>query len=127
MMVLALMAMLAGVVVLSVRPILTLGKQRTARAEIATICSALENFYSVHGRYPTSDEGVNILTQKTDKLSEGLLQGLPVDPWGQEYHYTCPGRSGRPYDVICYGSDGREGGSGADEDVTSWKLKEVTK
>ena len=25
-----------------------------------------------------------------------------------------------PYDIICYGADGKEGGSGADADITNW-------
>ena len=123
--VLALMALLAGIVTVSVRPLLSRGKQNAARTEISNICSALESFYSVEGRYPTNDEGLAQLTQKTDRIPEPLLANLPVDPWGRPYQYLQPGRNSRPYEVISYGADGREGGQGADADICSWNLREA--
>jgi general secretion pathway protein G len=124
--VLALMAILASVVTLSVRPIMTKGKQNAARAEIGNICSALETFNTLYGRYPTNDEGLAILTQKTDKLPEGLLKEVPSDPWGHPYQYNVPGQESQPYEVICFGADGKEGGDGADADISSEHLKDST-
>ena len=123
-MVLALIGLLAGVVAIGVRPMLGKGKQQAARAEIATIVSALESFYTVYGSYPTNDEGIDILTRKTEKLDAALLQSKPVDPWGREYVYSQPGRDDNAYEVICLGQDGREGGTSLDEDIVSWALKE---
>ena len=123
--VLALMALLASIVTVSVRPLLSRGKQNAARTEISNICSALESFYSVEGRYPTNDEGLAQLAQKTERIPEPLLAGLPVDPWGRPYQYLQPGRNNRPYEVISYGADGREGGQGADADICSWNLREA--
>jgi general secretion pathway protein G len=122
--VLALMAILSSVVTLSVRPIMTKGKQNAARAEIGNISSALETFNTLYGRYPTNDEGLAILTQKTDKLPEGLLKEVPSDPWGHPYQYNVPGQDGQPYEVICLGADGKEGGDGADADISSEHLKD---
>jgi len=121
--VLALIGLLAGIVTIGVRPMLTRGKQNAARAEIAQICQALEQFYSVYGRYPTNDEGIAALRKTTDKITDPLLTQDPKDPWGRPYVYAEPGRNG-PYDVICLGADGREGGTGADTDIVSWDLKE---
>jgi general secretion pathway protein G len=123
--VLALIGLLAGIVTISVRPMLTRGKQNAARAEIANICQALDQFYSVYGRYPTNDEGLLILHQPTERIPEPLLTQRPGDPWGRAYQYNVPGRD-QPYEVICFGADGREGGSGADADIVSWDLKEGT-
>ena len=121
--VLALMAILAGIVTVNVRHHLVTGKQNAARSEIGTICDALEAFYSQYGRYPTAAEGLAVLSQKSDKLPEPLLKQMPVDPWGHPYQYNQPGRTGEPYEVVCFGADGREGGEGADADIYSWNLK----
>ena len=96
--VLALMAIVAGIVTLSIRPLMVKGKQDAARTGINTVCSALESFYTVYGRYPSNEEGLNILRQKTEKLTDPLLTGEPVDPWGHPYQYNTPGREG-PYEV----------------------------
>lgn len=122
--VLALMAVLAAIVTLSVRPLMAKGKQNAARSQVAHLCSALESYYTLHGRYPTEEEGLVVLTQKSDKLPEGLLQQVPTDPWGHAFQYNTPGRNGEPYEIVCFGADGREGGSGADADIYSWSLKD---
>jgi general secretion pathway protein G len=122
--VLALIGLLAGIVTIGVRPMLTRGKQSAARSEISSIRQALEHFYSVYGRYPTNDEGLLVLRKATEKISEPLLTQDPKDPWGRAYVYAEPGRK-EPYEVICLGADGREGGAGADMDIVSWDLKEA--
>jgi len=123
--VLALIGMLAGIVTISVRPMLTRGKQNAARAEIAAIRQALDQFYSVYGRYPSNDEGLDVLRKPTERIPEPLLTQEPKDPWSHAYQYNEPGRT-EPYEVICFGADGREGGTGADMDIVSWDLKEAS-
>ena len=45
-------------------------------------------------------------------------EDLPVDPWGNEYVLRPGGGGGdRGYDIISYGADGREGGTGNDQDI----------
>ena len=44
---------------------------------------------------------------------------LPLDPWGAPYIYLIPGRAGEAFEVLTYGADGEEGGSGANEDLSS--------
>lgn len=123
MVVIVIIGLLAGVVTVNVRGYLDRAKQNAVRSEIATIMQALETFYATYGRYPTNEEGLDILTKPTEKLAEALLSAKPVDPWGRSYQYTSPGSKG-PYEVICYGSDGREGGKGPDADISSNNLKE---
>ena len=125
--VLALMAIVAGIVTVSVRPLMVKGKQDAARTEVGNICNALEAYYGVYGAYPTNQDGLAVLRRKTEKLTEPLLTQEPVDPWGKPYQYNAPGRDGAPYEVICFGADGREGGSGADKDIASWDLKDGAK
>ncbi len=123
--VLVLIGLLAGLVIVNVRPLMARGKQEAARAQIASFNGALSTFDGVYGRFPTNEEGLEILAKKTSKLSEPLLaqRAVPLDPWGRPYQYNSPGRA-EPYEIICYGADGREGGTGADADVVSWQLQD---
>jgi general secretion pathway protein G len=124
MFVFVLIGILATLVTVNVRYYLLKGKQIAARAEISTICGSLEVFHSVNGRYPDNSEGLTVLTQRSEKQPEPLLPQIPMDPWGHPYQYNQPGRNG-PYEVICFGADGRPGGTGADKDIVSWDLKDT--
>ena len=119
--VLALMALVAGVVTLNVRYFVNKGKDDAVRVEIATIENALEAFYNVEGRYPTNEEGLAVLAEPRGVGGESLLARVPRDPWRNPYQYVRPGLYG-PYDVICLGADGREGGDGLDADMASYDL-----
>jgi Type II secretion system (T2SS), protein G len=47
------------------------------------------------------------------------LPGAPFkDAWGHELTYRNPGR-GNDYDLVSYGSDGKEGGEGLDADISA--------
>jgi general secretion pathway protein G len=123
MIVIVIIGLLAGVVTVNVRGYLLKAKQNAARQEIATVMHALDTFYATYNRYPTNEEGLAILTRPGEKLPEPLLSGEPRDPWGHPYQYNSPGANA-PYEVICYGVDGREGGEGGDTDITSANLKQ---
>ncbi len=122
MIVIVIIGLLAGVVTINVRSYLIKAKQNTARHEIATIQQALDLFYGAYDRYPTNEEGIAILTEPTKKLVQPPLPSLPLDPWGNEYQYNS--LSSSTYEIICFGADGKEGGEGADADITSDNLKE---
>lgn len=118
MVVIVLIGLLAGAVAMGTRSYLISGKQAVAKMEISRIVQALDTFYTVHDRYPSNDEGIEVLAQATDRFPDGLLTKVPVDPWGQPYEYIHPGRE-KAYEVLCYGADGAEGGTGADQDISS--------
>ena len=121
MVVIVIIGLLAGVSTISVRTYLIRGKQNVARLEVSKICQAIDTFYSHFDRYPTAEEGIAVLATKSDTFPDGILSKAPIDPWGYPYEYLVPGRSG-PYEVISYGADHREGGSGADGDIASSAL-----
>ena len=110
--------LLSGVVTVSVRSYLVRGKQTVARMEIAKIAQAIDTFYSNFDRYPTNEEGLTVLIEKSDEFPDGLLNKVPTDPWGRPYEYNYPGQSA-PYDLVSYGADHQEGGAGADADLTN--------
>ncbi len=121
MVVIVLIGLLAGAVSLGVRGYLITGMQNIAKMEVAKIGQALETFYTAYDRFSANDEGLESLVRPSEKFPEGMLNKMPRDPWGHPYQYNQPGRNG-PYEVISYGADGREGGEGADSDITSADL-----
>jgi len=118
MVVIVIIGLLAGAVSVSVRSYMIRGKQGVAQLEFAKLSEALGTFYTAYDRYPTMEEGLEILSRSTEQFPDGLLGHHPVDPWGNAYEYNQPGRN-RAYEVICYGADAAEGGTGADKDITS--------
>ncbi|WP_040592140.1 type II secretion system major pseudopilin GspG [Schlesneria paludicola] len=126
MVVIVIIGLLAGVVTISVRSYLIRSRQNVAKMEIAKICQALETFYAQFDRYPTNEKGIAALTEKSTAFADGLLSKVPVDPWGNAYEYQSPGRKGA-YEVVSYGADHREGGTGADTDISSDDLSDQIK
>ncbi|MEM6473865.1 MAG: type II secretion system major pseudopilin GspG [Planctomycetota bacterium] len=121
MVVIVIIGLLSGVVTFSIRGYLIRSKQNVAKMEISKIVQALETFYTTYDRYPSNEEGLAVLSQPNADFPEGILTFLPLDPWGYDYEYISPGRA-RPFEVTSYGSDHREGGTGAAEDLSSDRL-----
>lgn len=122
MVVIVIIGLLAGAVTFSVRGYLITSKQNVARMDISKIVQALETFYIQYDRYPTNEEGLEILAAKTSKFPAGILTAVPRDPWGNSYQYNAPGRAA-PYEVVSFGADGREGGAGGEADISSENLR----
>jgi general secretion pathway protein G len=113
MVVIVIIGLLAGAVAIKVGDYIDKAKINRARSDIATIVNAVESFYADRGRYPGNDQGLSVLP----------LKGV-IDPWGRSYVYNAPGvRS--PFEVLCYGADGLEGGEGASADISSDDLHEA--
>jgi general secretion pathway protein G len=95
---------------------------KVARAQIAALETAVENFRLDMGRYPSSDEGLVALQKApgNDPRWSGpyLKKAVPADPWGNPYQYRAPGERG-DFDLVSLGRDGRPGGSGDDADLTN--------
>ena len=91
MVVMVIMGMLVGLAAVRYRSYLISSKQYTAKTQIATIVKAIETFYAQEGRYPTTDEGIQILADGTAAWPDGYLDKVPVDPWKRPYEYISPG------------------------------------
>jgi general secretion pathway protein G len=118
MVVVVIIGLLASLVTVRTRSYLTVSRQNAAKAEISKIADALEAFYAIQNHYPTNEEGIAVLCEKTSKFPDGLLSKVPKDPWGYDYVYNCPGRSAA-YEIICYAADGKEGGENENADIIS--------
>jgi len=116
--VMVIIGMLATMVVFRTRSYLIVSKQNAAKMEISRISEALETYYAMSDRYPTNEEGLSMLSKASANFPEGILKKLSVDPWQRDYQYNSPGKDSA-YEVICLGADGREGGEGADKDISS--------
>ena len=124
MVVVVIIGVMATAVTLSVTDYLVSAKQSVARNEIATIKSALAMFFMENDRFPTNEEGLKILKKKTPQHPGGILASDLKDPWDQAYIYVYPGAHG-VYDLVSYGADGMEGGTGGNLDIASWDLEEA--
>jgi general secretion pathway protein G len=97
-------------------------KVKAAKIQLQSFASALDLFYLDAGRFPSTSEGLAALVKQTPGVSAWngpYLRGgnVPNDPWSHGYVYRSPGEHA-PYDIISYGSDGQEGGSGVAADIT---------
>src|SRR5687767_12506496 len=116
MIVVVIIGLLAGVVTYATREYLERAKKQRARADVSVLAGAVDAFYLDKGRYPENQEGLKVLVP-------GFVKSLPTDPWGRPYQYVQPGKRGA-YEIVSYGADGREGGSGADADVASYDVEQ---
>jgi len=97
-------------------------KVKAAKIQLQSFSSALDLFYLDAGRFPSTSEGLTALVQRTPGVAAWngpYLKGgnVPNDPWSHAYVYRAPGEHG-PYDILSYGSDGQEGGSGIAADIS---------
>lgn len=98
-------------------------ERETTRAQIDAFVKALDTYRLDTGRYPPAETGLDALVVRpTDEIKwrgPYLQKAVPLDPWGNAYQYTFPGKHGE-FDVLSFGRDGRAGGVGDDADITSW-------
>jgi len=122
--VLTIISLLLGLVGPRVLNYLGESRVKTAKLQIESFSSALDLFYLDTGRYPTSSEGLDALTQRPASVSVWngpYLKGgrVPNDPWGNAYQYRVSAERTPPYEIMSLGSDGREGGTGTAADVSN--------
>ena len=127
MVVMLILSLIIGFVATNVIPIGDKAKQQTARADISTYGSSLDQFKLDMGSYPSELEGLEALqnlpsgAQNGDKYRPGgYVKLVKDDPWGNPYVYRFPGDNGL-FDILSYGADGEPGGEGFDKDIVSWE------
>jgi general secretion pathway protein G len=102
-------------------------KTSAARSQIEIFGLALDAYRMDNDWYPSTAQGLEALVT----LPSGdpparrwrgpyLKKGVPLDPWGRPYAYLGPSDAHpETYDVQTLGRDGKAGGTGEDEDLTS--------
>ncbi len=89
-------------------------KQKDAAAQISMLEEALDMYRLDHHKYPSTEEGLAA-------VKTYLKKELPMDPWGNPYHYKSPGEEDREYEIVSHGADNAQGGEGVNMDIVSWK------
>jgi general secretion pathway protein G len=97
-------------------------KVKAAKIQLQSFAGALDLFYLDAGRFPSTAEGLAALVRQTPGVAAWngpYLKGgnIPNDPWNHGYVYRSPGEHG-PYDIVSYGADGQEGGSGVAAEIS---------
>ncbi len=101
------------------------GKVTTTKASLKVLHQAVVDFKMDTGRYPTEETGLlELVEQPTDVegwAQDGYLESttLPKDSWKNDFIYQLNPESGKPFVIISYGADGKEGGEGYDTDLYS--------
>ena len=112
MVVLVIIGLLATVVIINVLPATDRAARTRVQADLSTLEQAIEMYRLENLRYPTTDEGLAV-------LSPNYVRRLPNDPWNSPYVYVSPGPNGAPFRIASLGADKREGGSGENADITN--------
>ena len=112
--VLVIIGLLAGLVGPRLLSQLDRAKVTTAETQIRMLKGALETMRLDLGRFPTAEEGLQLLiSPPTDGLMRQRWRGpyldgqLPMDPWGSPYQYDLRGRDANPFALFSFGPDGR--------------------
>lgn len=101
----------------------TLTEIATAKAQVAELGKAVEQFHQDTGRYPTDEEGLEVLTVQPTASANGkgpyVKDELLTDPWGIAYQYHYPAtQPNTPFDLFSFGKDRTLGGVGDNKDIT---------
>ena len=123
--VLGIIAMLAGLVGPQVMKHMGESKVKAAKVQIEDLAQTLDMYKLDVGSYPSSEQGLEALIESPDgaqRWNGPYLRKakVPLDPWNQEYKYSSPGEHGK-FDIVSLGADGKEGGDGEDKDINSWE------
>lgn len=99
-------------------------KVQTANTQIKMLRSALLTMRLDINRFPTAQEGLQLLVQKpTDPALAARWHGpylsdkVPLDPWGNPYHYAPEASGMQPITLYSLGADDKPGGTGDNADI----------
>jgi general secretion pathway protein G len=94
------------------------------KQDILAVQSALDRYKLDNGIYPTTDQGLQALVTKPTVApeprnwkSDGYLQDLPMDPWGQVYQYINDDEKVR---IFSFGPKGKDSNS----EIGNWNMNE---
>jgi general secretion pathway protein G len=111
------------------------GRVTATRAQLASLEGVLELYRMDNAHFPTTEQGLEALVHQPSSEPKprnyppgGYLKGgrLPLDPWGEPYHYESPGQHNEHFfDLWSYGANGQPGGEGVDADIGNWAADEM--
>jgi general secretion pathway protein G len=128
--VLTILAILAGIVLPKFTNVSGNAKRTAVQADLQSFKTALSMFEIEMGYYPKGRDGLqNLITRPTgtgttSKWHKYLdVDKLPSDPWSRPYVYEYPGKHNPDgYDIYSMGPDGR----GGNDAIGNWTSTETT-
>ncbi len=122
MVVVVILGILAAVVVPKIMSRPEQARLVKVKQDILAIQSALDLYKLDNAIYPTTDQGLEALVKKPSSSpvprnwkSDGYLQQLPQDPWGDEYQYV---NDNDKLKIFSYGPKGKDGNS----EIGNWNV-----
>jgi general secretion pathway protein G len=115
MLVVAIIAVLAGGVIIKMTGILDVTKIQRTEQDIANIYSALKLYEARNNQMPDQGQGLDALVSPPSTGTPPsnwvkLMDSLPIDPWNTPYQYRNPGkRDPSGVDVYSFGPSRKEG------------------
>jgi len=90
-------------------------KFATTKANLKTLHTAVQHFFMDTQRFPTEEEGLQILVESMGDIEgydpDGYLEEteIPKDGWKNEFIYNPFPESGKQFEIRSCGPDGEEG------------------
>jgi general secretion pathway protein G len=123
--VMTIIAILAGAAALTVVDKIAKAKRARALQDVKTYQTAIDLYAADNGEPPTQQQGLQALYQKPTAppvprnwTKHYVNKPIGKDPWGNDYVYQRDSGSDE-YVIICYGADGQPGGADNDADISS--------
>ncbi len=125
--VLAILGLLAGLAISKLGGTYDTAKIDAAHLFVNTsIKVPLFSYKMAMGDFPSTQDGLQALitppSNKADRWRGPYLEPakIPQDPWGDPYHYACPGTHNKDgYDIWSAGPDHQ---SGTEDDIGNWDV-----
>jgi len=92
---------------------------------IEALQNAVDIYYSEVGSYPKSLSEL-VKAKDQDGIELKIVKKVPKDPWGNDFVYVVPGKSGEDYSISSLGADKSVGGTDKNKDINSWELDQTT-
>jgi general secretion pathway protein G len=124
----SIVVILGGIVSLQLIDMPQKSRRDAAVIQLGTFKTAIQIYIADNGFPPSQRQGLEALVSKPatppiplNYRPNGYLDSkeVPKDPWGGDYVYLSPGSGGELFEIICYGSDGDEGGEGYAADLST--------
>lgn len=115
MLVVAIIAVLAGGVIIKMTGILDVTKIQRSEQDIANIYSALKLYEARNNQLPEQSQGLEALVNPPSTGTAPsnwvrLMDSLPIDPWNTPYQYRNPGKKDPSgVDIFSLGPQRKEG------------------
>ena len=118
MVVVVIIAILAGVVVVNYSGRTAEAYKSRVMADFKAIEDAIQFFQMDTHRYPDSLDEL-MMSSDAEGWNGPYLKKPPMDPWGELYIYEETGESGMPFELKTYGGDKQAGGEGNNKDYSN--------